>query len=211
MKKTLSETLVYLSKAIKESILVARTGTIENIKGKFVDVKLENGDILAEVPVMSFSKSSSVGLFLPITKGDTGTLLFYDHSLEAFQNEAIENTEERNHDLSDCLFIPGFFSESKSPDFPDNVQLKNGNMTIELSDGKIKIQGGSKEVMEIISRFMDNAINTLDSIVNDPFLIATGGGSGSHSAALKAEWILPVTGLKALLERSKTDLEGITL
>jgi hypothetical protein len=211
MKKSASEQLLKFGESIRESINCAKTGTVEKVSGKFADIKLKSGQVLAEVPVFKFGTGTDRGLKLPLKKGDTGLLLFFDHNIDAFQNSAEKDNEVHNHDISDCLFIPGFLPDKQRNDNQDNVVLENGSMSIELSDGKIKITGGTKEMLTIIESFMDNAINTMDSMINDAFLIAAGGGSGSFSAALKDEWILPVTGLKALLERNKSDLGGMKL
>lgn len=211
MKKSASEQLLKFGESIRESINCAKTGTVEKVSGKFADIKLKSGQVLAEVPVFKFGTGTDRGLKVPLKKGDTGLLLFFDHNIDAFQNSAEKDNEVHNHDISDCLFIPGFLPDKERNDNQDNVILQNGSMSIELSDGKIKITGGSKELLTIIESFMTNAISTIDTMINDAFLIATGGGAGSFSGAMKTAWTTPGTGLKALLEKNKSDLGDIKL
>lgn len=211
MKKSASEQLLKFGESIRESINCAKTGTIEKVSGKFADIKLKSGQVLAEVPVFKFGTGTDRGLKFPLKKGDTGLLLFFDHNIDAFQNSAEKDNEVHNHDISDCLFIPGFLPDKERNDNQDNVILQNGSMSIELSDGKIKITGGSKELLTIIESFMTNAISTIDTMINDAFLIAAGGGAGSFSGEMKTAWTTPETGLKALLEKNKSDLGDIKL
>lgn len=208
MKKSASEQLLKFGESIRESINCAKTGTVEKVSGKFADIKLKSGQVLAEVPVFKFGTGTDRGLKLPLKKGDTGLLLFFDHNIDAFQNSAEKDNEIHNHDISDCLFIPGFLPDKQRNDNQDNVILQNGSMSIELSDGKIKITGGTKEVLDLVTKYMGDAISIINSIVNDAFLIAAGGGSGSHSVALKTvTW----PAKKILLEQYKSDLESIKL
>ena len=196
---------------IREGVNNTKTATVEKVSGNKVDVKLDDGRMIPNVPIFNFGVSSSVGLFFPIAKGQTGSIVVFDHNIDAFLNNAKKNSEDHIHELEDCFYIPGFLINSERPANPDNVVLKNGTMSIEISDGKIKISGGTKEVLTLISNFMDNAILTLNQTINDTLVVNVGAATGVHSPALITAWSVPATGLKALLERSKNDLDGLIL
>lgn len=129
----------------------------ENQTGEYFN---NNSLILPEIRVVFPASSNTSFLTFPIKKGDTGTLTVCDCDIENFlagDGSITDAISERRHDLTDCFFIPGFFPDSKTINCdPDNIKLKNGNMTIVLDpDGKISITGSADEMITLIYTAID--------------------------------------------------------
>lgn len=201
------EAITDLKKAILESVNVAKPCKVTKVYDNFVNVEVD-GYIFYEVPVWQFNISENVGLFLPISKGTTGNLLFFDESIEAFQNESKIPSETHQHNLSDCLFIPGFLSDKKRPNNPDNVELKNGSSKIEVSDGKMSIGNGSVELIENCIDVMTTLSSTLEKLAIG---LATGVVAEVPVEWLDSTFLSGLGALKAEVELLKTSLEGLKL
>jgi len=119
-------------------------------------------DVPIEWPVVNNGKSY---IIMPLKAGDTGKVVFCDRSLDrwlAGDGSPTSPLDPRIHDLSDCVFWPGMrpFKKSIKVDDSNNLYVTNDQMMIELfPDGKVRIKGGSKELINILSSWMGHVIS----------------------------------------------------
>lgn len=212
MKKSASEQLLKFGESIRESINCAKTGTVEKVSGKFADIKLKSGQVLAEVPVFKFGTGTDRGLKFPLKKGDTGLLLFFDHNIDAFQNSAEKDNEVHNHDISDCLFIPGFLPDKERNDNQDNVILENKNSKLVMEENKLSLGNNSVELVTSLISTLENLSGTLTELI-------TGLVSGTVSVAGTpvaivwgyANFVTALGEIKVDVETLKSDLTGLKI
>ncbi len=128
---------------------------------------LKDFPLLKECPVF-VNKGSNGGFTRPIIIGDYCLVLFNDRDIENwFSNGGIkEPASSRAHNLTDCLVIPGFFSDS-SPlaDYNNDATEMNHQDTKISLDSKVGISNSSKSLKDLIEQLI-NAIIALQ--VTDP-------------------------------------------
>lgn len=122
--------------------------------------------IITNVPVQWPSANDGAAfIHLPLKAGDIGWVVFAERSIDTWlagEGASVSPGDPRHHDLSDAMFMPGGlpFKKALSISSPDNMTLKNNNMTIEIDpSGKIKIEGSSQELLAVIDSFMGNVIS----------------------------------------------------
>jgi hypothetical protein len=122
--------------------------------------------IITNVPVQWPSANDGAAfIHLPLKAGDIGWVVFAERSIDTWlagEGASVSPEDSRHHDLSDAMFMPGGlpFKKALSISSPDNMTLKNNNMTIEIDpSGKIKIEGSSQELLAVIDSFMGNVIS----------------------------------------------------
>lgn len=205
----IGDKILRLVEQIKQEIKVKIPCKVTKNNGKTVDVELDSGLKLPSVPIFNLEGIDS-GLFIPLRKGTQGALHVFDRDLSNWLLETKESLTNRRHDLSDCFFVAGYKSNKTRKTDDDKLRLYNDKMIITLDkNGKISIEGGSKEMLDIIIKFMETATDTFDNIIND--IIVTPAGNGSFSPALMEAWSLPVVGNKAKLNGNKSDLQGLKI
>ena len=100
------------------------------------------------VPVLLF-RAGRFGITLPLQAGDEGMLIFCDMCIDSWwQNGGVQNQlERRRHDLSDCGFFPGLWSQ---PNVLDNystnsLQLRSddGDSVVDVSDSAVSLNAQS--------------------------------------------------------------------
>lgn len=150
--------------------------------------------IIPGVPVQHPSANGGKAfIHLPIKKGDLGTAIFCDRSIDrwlAGDGRIVTPDDPRHHDLSDAIFIPGVlpFSEALLGVSSNNLIIKNDALTIELDpNGKVGI-GATDDLLAILSDFMQHVHDAVD----------TNGDSFNP-------------GTKALLTADKGKIDGLKL
>ena len=187
------------------------TKSLDEITGEYDLIELYDVDV--DFP----ASYEDAYIRFPVKEGTTGSITIYDNDISALMdggNETPVDVESpRSHNIDDCKFKPDFQTDQKKITIDANAEFRNGALKILIApDGTLSITGkSSKEVMEIITRFMDNAIGDLESIINDTLVVNAVAGTGVHSVALIADWVLPAVGSKAVLVKSKTDMEELTI
>jgi len=107
---------------------------------------------IADVPV-SFWRLGKAHLVMPINKGDQGTLIFSQRSIDKWIVEGGQNDPEdsRKFAFSDAVFYPGLHSDTNPLvrlGLDDSVELTNEVNFIELlKSGKIKIGNDKRELL----------------------------------------------------------------
>ena len=121
--------------------------------------------VITSVPVQWPSANAGAAfIHLPLKADDFGMVVFSERSIDTWlagEGNSVSPEDPRHHDLSDAIFIPGVlpFKKALSISSPDNMILKNNNMTIEIDpSGKIKIEGAANELLTVIDSFMTNVI-----------------------------------------------------
>jgi len=143
--------------------------------------------IIPGVPVQHPSANGGKAfIHLPIKKGDLGTAIFCDRSIDKYlagDGGIVDPDDPRHHDLSDAIFIPGVlpFSEALQGILADDLMVVNDNMKLTLyPDGKVSIEGASEEMVAVISDFFQH--------VHDSTMVTTcpaGAGTGEMDTATK--------------------------
>ena len=121
--------------------------------------------VITNVPVQWPSANAGASfIHLPLKAGDLGIVVFSERSLDTWlagEGDSVSPEDPRHHHLSDAVFIPGVlpFKKALTISNPDNMILKNSDMTIEIDpSGKIKIEGATQELLAVIDSFMTNVI-----------------------------------------------------
>ena len=133
-------------------------------KYKFEDEPVDL-PVITSVPVQWPSANGGAAfIHLPLKAGDLGWVVFAERSIDTYlagEGDSVSPEDPRHHNLSDAVFIPGGlpFKKALSISSPDNMILKNNNMTIEIDpSGKIKIKGAAQELLTVLDSFMTNVI-----------------------------------------------------
>lgn len=106
----------------------------------------EDDFVLYNIPIKR-QETQSAYIFLGIKKGDYGTLIFYDRSIDDYRNgETYYNGDDRQHDLNDRAFELGFIPNPSAFIYPTNQEIEIG-----LKDGKAKISINANGDINIIS------------------------------------------------------------
>ena len=117
--------------------------------------------ILNNVPVV-FPRSGKSHLVFPISRGDTGQILFNERSIDVWQmkGERVDPGDPRKHDLNDAVFIPGLSSQENLPkvsSMNNSLELKHGDAVIEIrEDAKFLIRNNEVELLlEIMNLLLE--------------------------------------------------------
>ncbi len=114
------------------------------IKRKYKDGTAVDRAPITGVPVVFPAAGGGIITF-PVTKGDTGLLIFSQRSIDRWvrgDGSLIDPGDNRKHDISDAIAIPGLFSFSSAlQSDPDNVIIKFSGASIALTpDGAVQIE-----------------------------------------------------------------------
>lgn len=144
----------------------------------------ENVDwsVIPRVPIhIPSSNDGNSFVSLPLKANDLGFVIVFDRSIDNWLSGDGSSTipdDPRNHDFSDCVFVPGLrtFSKPLSGISSDSIILKNNNSEIEiLKNGKFKITDGTEELLSIINDLMTELISatTVTMLGASPFTATT--------------------------------------
>jgi hypothetical protein len=86
--------------------------------------QVEDLPVIPRVPVQ-FQGSGSVRMTFPIAKGDTVLLVFAQSSLDKWESSGlkVDPLDDRHHDLSDAIAIPGLLSFADATDQVHSTDL----------------------------------------------------------------------------------------
>lgn len=123
--------------------------------------------VITNVPVVQ-PGTEGAGMNLPISKGDTGTLVFCERSLDIWlvQGGCINPKDFRKHDLSDAQFFPGLKPFNKSTRFDaDRFVIFNELAEMTLNkNGKFAFTNGVEELMDLVRQLIDKVSENNDLI-----------------------------------------------
>lgn len=149
------------------------------LKRTFANGNVLNLPIITNVPIL-WQRAGKAMLVLPIKKGDTGTLLFSERSLDLWlvQGSDVDPADPRKFDLSDAQFIPGIYPFDNPPDFDaERIVLTNdkGRVTIGPT-GKYSFSNGTEEIMTLLS----DTLTKLSEITNKLSTTTTNTSLGAN-------------------------------
>ena len=112
------------------------------LKMRQPDGREEEIPVLNSVPVI-WPRSGGASLTFPVSSGDGCLLLFSQRSIDEYKSEGkvVTPLDPRSFDLSDAVAIMGFVSFSGGGGPSDAIQLKLGDLSIVIGDGKITLNG----------------------------------------------------------------------
>ncbi|MFC8686310.1 Gp138 family membrane-puncturing spike protein [Brevibacillus porteri] len=116
----------------------------ENLEYQWVEISP-----LLDVPVV-FPRGGGYTLTFPIKQGDECLIVFSDMCIDAwFSNGGVQNQiEQRRHDLSDAIAIPGLWSQPKKLEnySTKHVELRNDKRTM-----FIRITDEEEDAIDIVA------------------------------------------------------------
>lgn len=179
----------FIDKKIKNSVVAYPAKVIKSTaSSQKVDVQLmvyeEEAEaiIIPNVEALQLKMSANIHLYQPIEVGTQGIIIALDRQSSVFYEAGTDAAQkvntDRSHDLSDCVFIPGFWQTSKActPTTEGTTELKNSSMKITLHpSGKIEIKGASKELITVLS----DTLGHLITLVTHLSTFATAAGAST--------------------------------
>lgn len=130
-----------------------QTASVQPLIGYTWDDGVEQKDsVIANVPVVFPSAGGGIISF-PVTAGDTVLLCFSMRSIDEWvvsEGDHIFPSEDRNHELSDAIAIPGLYTKKTAIGVSeDDVEIKyKGNKVTLTKEGDIVIEGGRIDLGE---------------------------------------------------------------
>ena len=123
------------------------------VKKRFTDGETLAMPTVYSVPVMYCRTSSDVGITFPLAKGDGVLLVFSQRSLDEWLDKGgeVDPRDNRCHDITDAIAIPGLFHSGAGSAIPDNttVTVKYKSSTIVMkSNGDVEIKASGKVVAD---------------------------------------------------------------
>jgi len=127
------------------------------IKRQLIDGSDFELPVIVDVPVC-WQTSGDFQVTFPLTKGDTGMLIFSERSLDTWKvSGGCQNPKDfRKHDLTDAQFSPGLRPFSDPPEVLDGkllVKAKDSRMTLS-TDGKVALGKLGTELLQQIEDFI---------------------------------------------------------
>lgn len=197
IKSVLENSLLHLHTALpgrveKYSYKKQKASVKPLIKAKFPDGKILELPVITNVPV-SFTRSGQASLTFPVSKGDTGLLIFAERSLDVWLSKGgdVLPLDSRKFDLSDAIFFPGLFPFTENS-YADNnedvllkykdaeiriesdgsIRIKSDNSEIVLKNGKIELKNNQEELLKLIDEFMQAVITSFVPTVGGPQVLS---------------------------------------
>jgi hypothetical protein len=162
---------------------------------------VESLPLLTSVPV-AFPRAGGYFISLPITKGDTVLLVCADTAIAKWRETGRVSTptkteppaEERSHDLSDAIAIPGVYptTSALADVSTDSMMLgKDGGLQIKIDDDADLIYLGAPGSTDFLATYTDlkSQLSTLQEAYDIHVHVA---GTGVPTVLLTTAW--PGTG-----------------
>lgn len=188
--------------------------------------KFKNGD-LVDLPVIQnvqviMPRSSTYWIKLPFKVGDTGIALFCERSLDvwAVSGGSVDPLDNRTHDLSDAVFIPGLYPITSPVTLPatasaaTDLVVHNGlaDLVVQAA-GRFQIKNSGNELIDLLSQIVDLLSQTQQKVAQMNTNLAASttltllGPQPLSTAALFTTTASEVTALRAqvLLDKIKLD------
>jgi hypothetical protein len=118
--------------------------------------------VIPSVPVC-FPGSGAFRVTFPVAKGDTGLLVFCSRSIDRWLSEggSVDPQDDRTHDLSDAVFVPGLndLAHPIDPFKTDRLTIgKVGGQQIHI--GETKTQVGTDDPSQLEPGMLGNTTST---------------------------------------------------
>ena len=201
MQTSLAQTFAVLQAQLRRSLWTALPGRVQSFDGSKQSADIEplihdtweaedrtnqTGPlpVIPSVPVC-FPGSGAFRVTFPVSKGDTGLLVFCARSIDRWLSEggSVDPQDDRTHDLSDAVFIPGLtdFGHPIDPFKSDRMTFgKVGGTQIHLKPSGTQI--GTDDASQLdwvpigtpLKTFLTNLLTALNTL-NLPVSGATAG------------------------------------
>ncbi len=201
MQTSLAQTFGVLLTQLRRSLWTALPGRVQSFDGskQAADIEplvhdtweAEDGTsqtgslpVIPSVPVC-FPGSGGWRVTFPVSKGDTGLLVFCSRSIDRWLSEggSVDPQDDRTHDLSDAVFIPGltYFGHPIDPFKNDRLTIgKVGGTQIHLKPSGTQV--GTDDASQLdwtvlgtpLKTFLSQLLTALNTI-NLPVSGATAG------------------------------------
>jgi hypothetical protein len=167
---SLDDVLAYVSRATALSIRVCLPAKVVKVRGpQHVDLKpLIRQQVYgtpADYPIIagalvSMPVGGSYALTVPLAIGDTGLLLCCDRSLDAYTGSngvtPVDPADQRCHNLTDAIFLPGLVPLSKQTAPTTDMVLRNGQAALALQKtGTVSISNAQNELIDLLCQLLD--------------------------------------------------------
>lgn len=113
------------------------------VKRRYRDGRVVDRAPITGVPIIFPAAGGGIITF-PVQEGDTVLLIFSQRSIDRWvrgSGEPVDPLDNRKHDISDAMAIPGLFPFANTLDAdPDNVEVKFGDVCFRMTpDGEMII------------------------------------------------------------------------
>ncbi len=128
--------------------------------------------IITDVPVQTLGDGFGMRIELPLAKGDYVTVLFASRSVDRWlaHGGLVDPGDERDHDLSDAVAIPGLF---------DFAHVKKPVAKIKFTSNQVQI--GGTDALALLSE-----LNSLRSTFNTHVHPAPGGTTSATGTTVSS-------------------------
>lgn len=161
------------------------------IKARYVGELVLDLPALLAVPVM-MPMGGDYLVKIPVAAGDLGLCVFSDRSLDAWLSSpdggAVDAQDDRCHDLSDGIFIPGLVPTAmQSTDATTDLIIQNGGVTARLlKSGKLSVANSSNELLSVVDQLVANLSNLMDVLQTQFYTLTMLGPQPPIAASVAA-------------------------
>ena len=125
------------------------------IQQRYSDDTFKPIPVINQVPVQ-WMRTARAGITMDLVKGDLGSIVFSDRSLEDWLQLGGDNEPEdpRIHSLNDAVFIPGLYPFGQGDDITvDGLKARHNGAAMKLKDSKVAlgVEGGD-ELLNLVSQ-----------------------------------------------------------
>ncbi len=159
--------------------------------------------VIPSVPVC-FPGSGGWRVTFPVSKGDTGLLVFCARSIDRWLSEggSVDPQDDRTHDLSDAVFVPGLtdFGHPIDPFKSDRMTLgKVGGNQIHITPSKTQV--GTDDPSQLEPGMLGNTTTTFLSQMR-AWILAHTHPIPSGSTSAPAPGVPPMPALPVMTSQS---------
>lgn len=167
--------------------------------------------ILPAVPVV-MPMGAAFQIYLPLSVGDPGWLMFADRSLEKWAaslgTTAVDPRDNRAHDLSDAVFLPGLVTPANNThDGSSDLAITAGQAQLRLAQaGTIKLlnRASGQELMAVL----DALFQQVTALANAVAVLTVGTGSGPSTPPVNVLSFTQVSAQVTALQQQLDTLKG---
>lgn len=159
---------------------------------RFTGQKPQDMAHLLEVPV-AMPQGQDYRITYPLAVGDLGLAIFCDRNMDAFLasdgTRAQDPQDDRCHDLSDAVFVPGLVPTSlQTTDVKPSgdLVLQNGQLTLRMQKaGRLSVHNGTQEVIDLLDQLLQAQIDLTQDLAQ-ALVLTNFGPAGFITSSVNA-------------------------